>query len=100
MTVPADNIEQRIKDALADKEVPHIHFNGFVNSIGTGDVIIVLESNNRPIAILNASYTVAKTLALKLGGLIHHLEEKSNNTIMTTDDITKVLSQGDDHDKK
>lgn len=49
--------------------------------------MIVLERNNRAVAILNASYTVAKTLAQQLSNLIIALEQKTGNTIMTVDEI-------------
>lgn len=72
-------------------DIPHIYFNGFAVAIGAGDLTMVLERNNVPVATLNLSFTEAKTLAQKLGGLVALLEEKSGNTIMTTDDIGSYL---------
>ncbi len=89
------DIQERFEKAL-NEDIPNIHFNGFLNRIGTGDILIVLERNNKPVAILNASYTVAKTLAQKLGNLIANLEDATGNTIMTTDDIGKKLSKKKD----
>lgn len=91
-----DNLKERIEKALKDKEIPNIHFNGFINSLGTGDVLIILERNGQPIAVLNTSYTVAKTLSQKLGGIMTVLEQKTGNTIMTVDEIkTKMGEPGD-----
>ncbi len=84
---------ERIRDALDNKELPTIYFNGFVSSTGTGDVLIVLERHNQPVAVLSTSFTVAKTLAQKLSGLIINLENITGNTIMTTENIAKKLQE-------
>ncbi len=89
------DLQERIQKALDNKEIPNIHFNGFVTSLGTGDVLIVLERNGRPIALLNTSYTTAKSLVEKLGGLITVLEQKTGNTIMTIDEITAKMGEKD-----
>ena len=86
-------IDERIESAKTNENIPNIHFNGFISSLGTGDVFIVLENNNKPVAILNASYTVAKTFAAKLNGLIARLEERSGNSIMTTDEIEAFIKE-------
>ncbi len=86
-------IEGQIKKALEDKEIPNIYFNGFITTVGIGDAMLVLTQNNEPVAILNMSYTLAKTLAQKVGGGIATLEQKSGNTIMATDDIKRFLAE-------
>lgn len=85
--------DDRIQAGLADN-VPKLYFNGFATGLGQGDIIFVLEQNNRPVVTLNASYTMVKTLAHKLGGLIARIEEDSGNTIMTTDDVNRYLAKG------
>jgi hypothetical protein len=87
---------ERLKQALDDAEIASVHFNGFTCSLGPGDVLIVLEQNGRPVQLLNASYTVAKTLAQKLSQLVAQLEDKTGNTIMTTEEVGKAL--GHEHD--
>lgn len=84
--------EEMLKAALASDVVPHLYFNGFVNSVSTGDVLIVLKQNERPVVVLNTSYTVAKTLVEKLGELVAGLEDATKNTIMTTDQIESALT--------
>jgi len=93
MAETVTELDTRIKAALNNKEIPNINFNGFVNQIGPGDILIILERNQQPVAVINTSFTVAKTLAQKLGGLIANLEDATGNTIMTTDDIDRKLSE-------
>ena len=86
---PSD-INVQIANAVKDDALPKFYFNGFINALTQGDILIVLQRNGRNIAKLSASYTVSKTLAQKLAGLIVSLEQQSSNTIMTTDDIQAV----------
>ena len=83
---PSD-INAQIANAMKDDTLPEFYFNGFINALTQGDILIVLQRNGRNVAKLSASYTVSKTLAQKLAGLIISLEQQSSNTIMTTDDI-------------
>ena len=87
-----DDGRARLVKAL-ESDVEQIYFNSVVNSIGSGDILIVLERNGKPVATLNTSYTVAKTFALKLAQLIGNLEGLTGNTIMTTDDVAAKLAQ-------
>ncbi len=91
MSDDAEDRQLRVRDAYKTTE-QSIYFNGFVNAIGIGDVTIVLERNGKAVAVLNTSYTVAKTLAEKLGGLIKNLEEASGKEIMTTDNVGVFLT--------
>jgi hypothetical protein len=65
--------------ALSDTSIPEIHFNGFINGVGTGDVVILLLRHGRPVAKLAASYTVAKTLAELLGQTIVNFEHQTGH---------------------
>lgn len=94
MAEDSQNLEKKLDEALKDPQVQRIYANGFINALGVGDVVIVLQNSKKPIAVLNLSYTVAKTLSLKLGALISQLEDSTHNTIMTTDDIEKSMSKG------
>lgn len=91
----ADNIA-RIDAAMNDAAVPKIYFNGFSCSLTAGDVTLALEVNKKPVCVANMSYTMAKTLAQKLAGIVATLETITGNTIMTTDDIAgKIGAQQD-----
>lgn len=72
-----------------------VYFNGFALAIGPGDVMIALQKNGKPCVVLNTSYTVAKSLQAALDETIKHLESKTGNTIMTTDETVKKLHQNE-----
>lgn len=74
-------------DAALAAGCPQIYANGFALGLGIGDVLVALQQNGKPVANINLSFTVAKTLCIKLGTMIHELEQKTSQTIMTTDDI-------------
>lgn len=88
----SDLIDQ-IEQAVKSESLPNIYFNGFITSIGSGDILVILKRHNKPVAVLNTSYTVAKTLATKLGGAIENLEKKTGTIIMTTEDVTIKLGE-------
>lgn len=87
-------ISTEIQKAVENKELPRLYFNGFATTLSTGDVMLVLKQNDEPVAILNTSYTVAKTLAQKLEGVIVILEDITGNTIMTTEQIENAIAEG------
>lgn len=87
----ANAIQARINAAF-QADIPKITFNSIVTALGTGDVLIVLERNGQPVAVLNASYTVAKTLSVLLGNAIAQLEELSGHPIMTTKEVEQFLA--------
>jgi histidinol-phosphate/aromatic aminotransferase/cobyric acid decarboxylase-like protein len=64
-----------------------LYFNGFSMAIGTGDLVCTLLRNGAPVLTLNASYTVAKTLAEALTATIQKLEEKTGREIMTVNTV-------------
>ncbi len=80
-----------INKSVSNPAIPKLYANGFITATGHGDFVIVLQQNNIPIATLNLSYTVAKTLTLKLGGAVKDLENKTGNIIMVTDDVDLAL---------
>ena len=82
--------------AIKDPNAPKIYANGFMLGMGTGDTTILFQCNGQPVVVLNVSYTIAKTLAIKLGKMINDLEDKSSNKIMTTDDITNIMGKPND----
>ncbi|MDQ3563152.1 MAG: hypothetical protein M3436_03095 [Pseudomonadota bacterium] len=86
------NILQARINAAVQSDIPKINFNGIVTTLGTADITVVLERNGQPVALLNASYTAAKTLSVMLGNAIAQLEELSGQSIMTTAEVERFLA--------
>ena len=90
-----------IESAIENQEIPKLYVNDLAIALGHGDIFIVLQHNSNPVATLNLSYTMAKTFSVKLGQVIKELENLTDNTIMTTDDIDIALrdaEKGDNND--
>lgn len=87
-----DEVQARIERAR-DPSVPKIYANGFINSLGPGDIMTVLERNGEPVAVLNFSYTVAKTLAKALGDVIARLEDVAGREMLTTKELEVIFKE-------
>lgn len=87
--IAVDDIEK----AISDPEIPNLYSNSFSCALGQGDTVILFKNGNKSVGTVNLSYTTAKTLAIKLNGLISHLEKVSGNKIMTTEDIGLLLQK-------
>lgn len=84
--------EERV-EAANRAEIPHLYFSGFMCSLSNADVILVGERAGVPVATVNLSFTIAKTLAASLANVVSTLEEKMGREIMTTHDIDKRMSE-------
>jgi hypothetical protein len=90
--VQAPNIDAQTDKLIEEGRISDTYFNGFTVSIGAGDVRIILLRNNKPVANVQTSYTLAKTLAESLTQIVQLLEERTGSTIMTTHFISQQLS--------
>ncbi|MBF0458673.1 MAG: hypothetical protein HQK99_12360 [Nitrospirae bacterium] len=90
-TLGKDDATDIYKKASESGDIPKIYFNNPVGFVNAGDISILLLMNNSPVAVMNMSFTVAKTLAAHLGSIIAKVEEKTGNKVMTIDDIGKAL---------
>lgn len=88
------SVDEIINFAVNTPDIPHLYANGFINAMGNGDTVLILQQNGKPIATLNLSFTLTKTLAQKLEQIIGKLEKDTKNIIMTTDDIGEALAKG------
>lgn len=86
-------LNQLINLALESDTVPKIYCNGFTNAVGNSDIMIVMQQNGKPSAMVNVSFSVAKTLSQSLKEIIDTLEKKSKQKIMTTHEVEKFLKQ-------
>lgn len=85
-TVPG-TVQDLLASANRDPEVPKVYCNGFVNAVGPGDITTMLLRNDRPVAVLNMSFTVAKTLAEMLGRAIADLEQDANIRVPSVHEV-------------
>jgi hypothetical protein len=85
-------------DAAKAANVPEIYINGFVHGLGAGDVYTVIERNGSPVAILNMSYTVAKTFSVALGAIVARLESRSGRDMLTTQEIEEIFKESENKD--
>ena len=90
-----EEMQQVVRQVILDESIPEIHFNGFVNVLTSGDILIILQRNGKNVAKINASYTIAKTLGQKLMQIIADLEQRSGNTIMTSEEIMVTSEEGE-----
>ncbi|WP_372906742.1 hypothetical protein [Rhodohalobacter sp.] len=90
------NIQTLAKYALESDEVPKIYANGFAQFFNNADVGIILQLNGKPNAVINMSYTLAKTLHDRLGKQIKDLEKDSGHDIMTTEFVDRIKSKRND----
>lgn len=94
------NVDEIINFAVNAPDIPHLYANGFINAMGNGDTVLILQQNGKPIATLNLSFTLTKTLAQKLEQIIGDLEKDTKNIIMTTDDISGALAKREKKKRK
>src|SRR5262249_9708619 len=81
-----------IRQSIDRAEVPKIYSNAFSLALSNADIAIVFQRfGERPVAVVNLSYTLAKTLAQRLGGLVQEFESKISQEILTTDRIDDVF---------
>ena len=97
---PSNKVAAADKEVLAARiqagvtsDVPKIYVNGFVNGLTSGDVLCVLERNGLPAAVLNMSFTVAKSFAQSVGSIVSDIETKSGREMLTTKDIESLQQQ-------
>jgi hypothetical protein len=89
----ADTIQVAVQS-----DIDKLYFNGFALGLSQGDVNIVLIRSGINVAVLNCSYTVAKTLAQKLAGVVQTLENKTGTSILTTEQIAKALEKNQERE--
>jgi hypothetical protein len=77
--------------AMRDPNVQRHYANGFSLGISNADAHIVLQWFGRPIAVVNFSYTLAKTLSEKLKILVADWEAKTGHPLETTDTIDQAF---------
>ena len=88
-----DQLNSTVTSILRSGDISHLYANGFITALGNGDVVLILQRNAAPVAVINLSYTVAKTLVQKLGQIIEDFEKNAEHKIMTTEVVDKALAK-------
>jgi hypothetical protein len=83
-----------IQNVLGSINLPQYYVNSFTVTLGTGDVLIVMKRNGKPVGSFQVSYTVAKSFVEVLNDLISQLEKRTGNTIMTSKFIEQSMQEG------
>jgi hypothetical protein len=89
------------KDANEDLPLPdhkQIYANGFYTAISPVDVVIGLSRNGRDTAVLNLSFSLAKTLAFSLLEAVEDFEEKLGTEVPVMDEILDHFNEPDEGD--
>lgn len=82
-----DTPARRTQEAFSNQEIPKIYANGFMSGHSKSDVYVILERNGQSIAVVNMSFTMAKTLQESLAKTISNIEVMNDHVIMTIDDV-------------
>lgn len=80
----AEQAQAMLQQALRSP-LPRIYANSFLNALTDADVLTIFQSNGQPVAILNMSYPVAKTLSAALAEAITEHEKKFNTSVPEID---------------
>lgn len=75
--------------------MPKVYANGFQIGISNADMHVILTLAGRPIQVMFLSYTLAKTLHEKLGGVVQEFETQVDRKMLTTDDIHEAFQGGE-----
>ena len=92
---------KKFDKAMNDPDVPQFYVNNLQSGYNNTDFLLLLESNGKPSAIVNLSYTLAKTLVETIGGNIAELEAKLGHPIHSMGEMDllrqNVTNTGFDH---
>lgn len=88
--------EENSIETFGVPELGDVYFNEFGIGIAKNDVVIMLQRNGKPQALLNASYITAKAFARALEEAIIGFEKKTNHTILTSDEVEKAMNKDEE----
>lgn len=90
-----------IDNANDDLPLPdhkQIYANGFYTAVSPVDIVIGLTRNGQNTAVLNLSFSLAKTLAFSLLEVVENFEEKLGIEFPTLDKIFEHFDEQDEVD--
>ena len=77
--------------AVGSPSVPKIYANGFIIGQSTTDISVVLQTNGSVSAVINVSFTTAKSLAIELDKAIKSFEQITRQKLLTIEEITTAM---------
>jgi hypothetical protein len=92
-SVTQNTPEQPHVQALAwmNAPIPRMYANGFVIAQSNSDFSLVMMLNGAPTAVVNMSFTSAKTLGEELGKALNNLERGIEQKILSMDEVTTKM---------
>jgi hypothetical protein len=83
----------KLEAALLDPQVQKIYANGFALGLGNADMYVLLQFFGKPTAVVNLSYTLAKTLQDRLGQVIAGFEARTERKMLKTDEVDAAFGR-------
>jgi hypothetical protein len=91
--IPAESVQAFLQAGFELPADRKFYFNGILTATSPVDVIFVLLQNNQPVALLNTTREVAKTLAGNIQAQMDQFETQTDQHILTTDELNAALSK-------
>ena len=85
--------DQQLLMSALGLPIARIYVNGFTIAQSYSDVALVAQTNGSPSAIINMSFTTAKSLAVELTQLVQRFETMTKHEIMTISDVAQRTMQ-------
>ncbi len=89
---PQNDLQILMQKALELPPEKKFYSNGFSIGLSPADLVVVLLQNNQPTAVVHMSHTAAKSLIEKLQIVIRDFEAKTDQNILTIDEISSRLT--------
>ncbi|MFH0824026.1 MAG: hypothetical protein V2B18_14850 [Pseudomonadota bacterium] len=80
---------------MQDPNVVKLYVNGLTVGISLSDVFMIVKSGPTPSAVIQMSFTTAKTMMLHLTDLITRFEKDTGQTLLTMEDVKEKCYTGD-----
>jgi hypothetical protein len=77
----------------SDPSLERIYTNGFAVGLTNADVMLVLQLTGQPQKVVHMSFTLAKTLAQRLGRVVSEFEDALATELVTTEKIDLAFAK-------
>ena len=82
-----EQLKQAVQNALNDDDTPQLYANGFVTGVGYSDAYLIVQTNGKPVAAINMSFSTLKTLALYITSIVDTVEKQLGQELLTNQQI-------------